>query len=88
MQSVMVRHDAKVRLIVSRCSLHGKHKDEIVKVRDLDAHLTVMSITHGKVSGYDSGVQVKYRYELVNPARDILENGALCDCKEICNASV
>lgn len=74
----MVRHDAEI-LVTANCSIHGKHKD-IVSASLLDAHLAVEAVTHGKVSGMDSGVRYKYRIKLVNPKRDILKNGQLCPC--------
>lgn len=83
---MLVRHDAEIRVVV-RCGLtfHGNPcSDTIVPAYLLDAHLTVQSITHGKVSGMDSGIRVKYRYSLVNPERDTLVDGQLCDCRDVC----
>ena len=80
----MVRHDAELR-VVTKCGLsaHGNPcSDTIVEARHLDAHLTVQSFMHGKVSGMDSGIRVRCSYKLVNPERDVLVDGQLCPCDE------
>lgn len=81
---VNVRHDATVHVVI-KCgySFHGDPcNDSIIPITHLDAHLAVMSVMHGKVSGYDSGIRVTQSWELANPERDILKKGELCTCKE------
>lgn len=81
---MLVRHDAELR-VVTTCglSMHGDPcSDTTVEARLLDAHLTVQAFMHGKVSGMDSGIRVSCSYSLVNPDRDALGDGKLCDCKE------
>jgi len=84
LQKVLVRHDADIHLKV-KCGLSGHPNpcvDRVVKASELDAALTVQSYIHGKISGYDSGIRVKANYKLVNPERDLLKNGELCNCQE------
>ena len=79
-----VRHDARVRVVI-KCGLPGHHRpcsDDVMEVRLLDAHLAVAAVTHGKVSGMDSGVRVRSRVTLVDPTRDVLQDGQTCPCAE------
>lgn len=73
-----VKHNAQFRV---RCSagLSGFPSDDIVEARLLDAHLTVLSVMHGFVSGLCAGDGAKVTVSLVDPS-DILEDGQPCDC--------
>ena len=81
---MLVRHDAEIRLIVECKKFHPETPcvDRIIPARSLNTYLDIQSYLHGKVSGMDSGVQVKYTYNLVNPERDVLKDGTLCPCDE------
>lgn len=83
-ESVTCRHDAELHVVIT-CGLssHGEPCDDsIIPAYELEAHLTLMAVMHGKVSGYDSGVRVQWAYEFVNPERDVLADGEPCTCKE------
>lgn len=82
LQNVVVRHDAEIH-VVTKCGLSSHRNpcnDTTVEAYLLDSHLAIQAFMHGKVSGMDSGIRVTSSYKLVNPERDILENGQLCPC--------
>lgn len=76
---VQVRCDADIR-ITTYSSLFGEQVD-IVRADLVDAHLGVMAIMHGKISGYEgNAAPCKITgLELVNPD-DELKDGAECPC--------
>lgn len=50
------------------CNQRGHRRpcsDDVMEARLVDAHLQVVAFCHGKVSGMDSGVRVKYRLSRV-----------------------
>jgi hypothetical protein len=81
---MLVAHDATFRVVITcGLSMHGDPcSDDVVPARSLDGHLTVQSVIHGKVSGYDSGIRVKQRTTLIDPERNLLGDGKLCPCAE------
>lgn len=92
--TVTVRHDAELKVTFYERGLRSHVLSvDTVKAYLLDAHITMQTVCYGGVSGMvrwsdpktGKPLQgVSYHYELVNPDRDILTDGQLCDCTEVC----